>query len=151
MTNYRDNRRWFLRHGGEDQPFVEVDKVAWMQAEWNAGFRGGSHCEPATPGFGAGVEGTLIYGVIVYGNEAVPPGAVELSEESTEVTYEWGWQFRAYPYGTWGAVRESYEDNYADAETRARTEVEAGIRSRGHGTGRLLRRRVERHGWEEAA
>lgn len=144
MSDYRDNRRWFLRHGGDSQPFVEVTKIEWIQAEWDAGFRGGGPGEPATDGFGSG----SVNGIIVYGHEAVPAGALELIEEPPTVTYEWGHQLRHDPTVAWGAVRESYEDNHADAETRARQEVEAGIRLRGYGTGRLVRRRVVTYGWE---
>lgn len=145
MTDYRDSRRWFLRAGGKDQPYVEVDKVTWMQTEWDAGFRGGGPGEPATGGFGNG----SVDGIIVYGHEAVPAGAVELDVEPPTVTYEWGHQLRPHGYGGWGAAWESFEDNHADAETRARDQVEAGIRLHGRGTARLVRRRVERYDWEE--
>lgn len=142
MTDYYENCRWFLRHGGEDQPFVEVSKDEWLQAEYDAGFHGGRMIRPSTGGFGSGA----INGIIVYGKEAVPAGAVELIAEPP--TYEWGWQQRPFGYGRWGAVRESYEDNDADAETRARTEVDACLRARGYGTARVVRRRVVRHDWE---
>lgn len=146
MTDYYENCRWFLRTGGPDQPYVEVSREVWLQAERDAGFRGGRAGQPAT---GAWTKGTTMAGVIVYPHEAVPAGAVELPEESLEVTYEWGHQLRPQAHGRWGAVRESFEDNYLDAEARARAEVDAGRRLRGHGTARLVRRRVVRHDWEE--
>jgi hypothetical protein len=148
MTGYRDSRRWFLRHGGEEQPFVEVDKVTWMQAEWNAGFRGDSHREPATDGFGGTIDGTIVHGIIVYGNEPVPAGAMELIPEGPTVTYEWMTRiFASEGYGQ--EDMPSFANHQKDAEERARWRAANINRRTGTRSAVAMRRRIETYGWEE--
>lgn len=147
MTDYYANCRWFLRDS-RDQPYREVSRTTWLQAERNAGFRGGSldRGEPSTAAWTARNGGG---GVIVYANESPPEGAIEWGQAAeVEVTYEWGWQLRADQHSKWGSVRESYEDNNMDAEDRARDVVERHNWRPGIRTARLVRRRVERHAWE---
>jgi hypothetical protein len=53
-----DNRRYFLRCSGG--PWEEVDKQTWLEAENNAGFRGGGMREPSTAAWsGGGMSGTV--------------------------------------------------------------------------------------------
>ena len=140
MSDYRDNRRWFLREGPPEYPYVEVTRNEWLQAEWDAGFRGGQAGEPSTEGFEVGG----VKGVIIYGKEGVPAGAVELTEEPPQVTYEWGARRRNATM-----VWEHFSDSRGDAEELAREHVDRLNRQYGPGSATLVRARIERYGWEE--
>ena len=147
MTDHYADCRWFLRDN-RNEPYREVGRIEWLMAERAAGFRGGDlgRGQPATAAWIA-EDGPA--GVLTYANESPPEGAIEWSRTfGVEVTYEWGWQLRVDEHSKWGAVRESYEDNEMDAEDRARSVVERHNRGGGAPTARLVRRRVERHGWE---
>lgn len=150
-----DNRRWLLRQSGPvSQPWVEVTKQHWLQAEHRAGFRGGGEHEPATSSFTSttGLAGRIYYPAeaLPEGTVALPEGTVELGAPPPEVSYEWG--VRAVPLADMpggNPIWESYTDEEGDAEDRARGLVERLNRGSHPREARLIRRRIETYQWEE--
>lgn len=56
-----DEKRYLLRRGGSD-PWYEVTLQEYLQAEYDAGFRGGGMKVPSTSGFSnGGVVGRIYY------------------------------------------------------------------------------------------
>lgn len=143
MTDYYKECRWFLRHGPETR-YVEVTRDEWLQAEYDAGFRGGRMIRPST---GAWTNGRAA-GVIVYPHEAVPEGAVELEAEPPTITYEWATRIWAHD-GYDQEDMPSFANDHMTEEGRARDRARRINEKVGRVITTPIRRRIETYGWEE--